>query len=193
MSWTSKLMCVGSFTPTFIVKINQEIWNVSSGTYLHASFTELEPKSKFFTSEHIGILGLLEGPFELVQLESRKSGPATPHFPRFVFGWVIDPEFAAVVRCVHPDFIHVGVDVARLTESLLLTRQFVCVFVAETTVPAGGGSFGIVAVVAVTAEASVHEGVGVAGVQRRIWARYLVPVASRSVVLSIWFWGVWEN
>jgi hypothetical protein len=45
----------------------------------------------------------------------------------------------------------------------------------------------------VTAEASVHEGVGVAGVQRRIWARYLVPVASRSVVLSIWFWGVWEN
>lgn len=48
--------------------------------YLNSSFAEIETHGQFLASEDVRILGLLEGPFQLVQLEGRESRPRSAHF-----------------------------------------------------------------------------------------------------------------
>lgn len=48
--------------------------------YLNSSFAEIETHGQFLASEDVRILGLLEGPFQLVQLEGRERRPRSAHF-----------------------------------------------------------------------------------------------------------------
>lgn len=48
--------------------------------YLNSSFAEIQPHCQFLASKDIGILGLFEGPFQLMQLECGESCPRSTDF-----------------------------------------------------------------------------------------------------------------
>lgn len=51
--------------------------------YLNSCLAEVESKGKIFPREHVGVLGLFEGPLQLVELESGERRPASSDLARF--------------------------------------------------------------------------------------------------------------
>lgn len=48
-------------------------------SHLHSSFTKIQPHSEFLPREHVGVLRLVEGALQLVQLVRGERGAAAAH------------------------------------------------------------------------------------------------------------------
>ena len=62
---------------------------LSSSSYLHPCLAEVQPHGELLPGEHVGVLGLLETPLQLMELKGCESCPGSPNFPRFVSVQVI--------------------------------------------------------------------------------------------------------
>ena len=52
--------------------------------YLNSSFCKIQPQGELLPGEHVRVLGLLEAPLQLVELERRERRPRSTNLSRFV-------------------------------------------------------------------------------------------------------------